>query len=116
MGSPESAPWWRALDHVRQTVAAGSPLNPDLQVTIHFHPDRRVGETLLLKHLVTDGIYRSQFETGTSNGGLTAHTGGDRWRWEHHMFGGAYDSASPSDRPKYGSLNYCCREAGVAKG
>ncbi|WP_253904998.1 DUF3626 domain-containing protein [Arthrobacter sp. H14] len=75
-------------------------------MTIHFHPDRPVGEVLLLSHLAVDGVYRSQFETGTSNGGLTAHPGGDRWNWEHRIFGGAYDHEPTSHRPKYGSLNY----------
>lgn len=87
-------------------VTAGPPLPADLDVTVHFHPDRPVGEVLLLRHLVSDGVYRSQFETGTSNGGLTAHPGGDRWRWEHRMFAGAYDHAPAVERPKYGSLNY----------
>lgn len=56
--------------------------------------------------LVREGVYRSQFETGTSNGGLTAHAGGERWNWESRMFGGAYDTQQPAMRPKYGALNY----------
>lgn len=71
-----------------------------------------VGRRLLLEHLVEDGVYRSQFETGTSNGGLTAHPGGDRWRWESYLFGGAYDAVPPQQRPKYGSLNHRQRPAG----
>lgn len=101
----ESVLWRRALMHVAG-LASGPHLGTDLDVTVHFHPDRPVGEVLLLRHLLSDGVYRSQFETGTSNGGLTAHVGGDRWRWEHRMFAGAYDHASPTERPKYGSLNY----------
>jgi hypothetical protein len=104
-------PWQRAVAHVASRVS-GPPLPEDLAVTVHFHPDRLVGEVSLLRHLVTDGVYRSQFETGTSNGGLTAHAGGDRWRWENRMFGGAYDHLPPSARPKYGSLNYRRRPAG----
>jgi hypothetical protein len=57
-------------------------------------------------------VYRSQFETGTSNGGLTAHPGGDRWRWESRIFAGAYDNAPAADRPKYGSLNFRGRLVG----
>ena len=110
MSSGEPA-WQLALRHVASRVS-GPALDPGLDVTVHFHPDRPVGEVLLLNHLVTDGVYRSQFETGTSNGGLTAHPGGDRWRWEHHMFGGAYDQAPPEGRPKYGALNYRRRPAG----
>lgn len=106
-----STSWRRALAHVAGLVT-GPPLAPGLDVTVHFHPDRLVGEVPLLRHLVTDGVYRSQFETGTSNGGLTAHAGGDRWRWEHRMFGGAYDDAAAGERPKYGSLNYRRRPAG----
>ena len=106
-----STSWRRALAHVTGLVT-GPPLAPDLDVTVHFHPDRLVGEVPLLRHLVTDGVYRSQFETGSSNGGLTAYAGGDRWRWEHRMFGGAYDAAAPGERPKYGSLNYRRRPAG----
>jgi hypothetical protein len=60
----------------------------------------------MIEVLAQEGIYRSQFETRTSNGGLTAHPGGDRWRWESRMFGTAYDTADPSLRPKYGALNY----------
>jgi len=37
---------------------------------------------------------------------LTAHPGGDRWRWESRLFGGAYDSVAAAQRPKYGSLNH----------
>ncbi|WP_240942024.1 DUF3626 domain-containing protein [Planosporangium thailandense] len=56
--------------------------------------------------MARDGIYRSQFVTGTSNGGLTAHPGGDRWRWESRIFGGAYDDAPDHERPVYGALNF----------
>ncbi len=101
----------QALAHVRGLVA-GAPLEPGIDVTIHFHPDRLVGEVSLLRHLADDGFYRSQFETQTSNGGLTAYPDGDRWRWEHRMFAGAYDEAPPSRRPVYGSLNYRRRPAG----
>jgi hypothetical protein len=56
--------------------------------------------------MARDGVYRSQFVTGTSNGGLTAYPGGDRWRWESRIFAGAYDDAAPDQRPVYGALNY----------
>jgi hypothetical protein len=59
-------------------------------------------------------VYRSQFETGTSNGGLTAHPGGDRWSWESRIFAGAYDDAPSAERPKYGSLNFPRRATGGA--
>jgi len=61
-----------------------------------------------------DGLYRSQFETGTCSGGLTAHPGGSRWRWEQRIFGSAYDDAPPLARPKYGALNHRHRSIGGA--
>lgn len=100
-----------ALAHVA-ALASGPPMDPSLRVTLHFHPDRLVDGVPLLQHLAIDGVYRSQFETGTSNGGLSAHPGGDRWRWEQRMFGGAYDGAPAEQRPKYGSLNHRRRSAG----
>ncbi|GIJ44316.1 hypothetical protein Val02_12020 [Virgisporangium aliadipatigenens] len=89
----------RALRFVAARCA-GDPLDPSLRITLNFHPDRT------LPALVADGVYVSQFVTGTSNGGLTAYPGGDRWRWERRMFGGAYDDAPPHARPVYGALNF----------
>jgi hypothetical protein len=66
----------------------------------------------MLEAMARDGLYLSQFETGTSNGGLTAHPGGDRWSWESRIFGKAYDEVPPTERPKYGSLNFRCRATG----
>ena len=100
-----------ALRHV-DSLSEGPPVDPTLRVTLHFHPDRLFAGRPLLEHLAEDGVYRSQFETFTSNGGLTAHPGGDRWAWEQRMFGGAYDTAPRSVRPKYGSLNHRRRPAG----
>ncbi|GAB3592964.1 DUF3626 domain-containing protein [Angustibacter peucedani] len=104
----------RALAHVAAR-SSGPPLPPDLRVTLHLHPDRAHPATgcLLLDQLAADGgRYRSQFETGTSNGGLTAHPGGDRWRWESRIFGGAYDDRPASERPVYGSLDHRRRPHG----
>ncbi|MEO6085437.1 MAG: DUF3626 domain-containing protein [Umezawaea sp.] len=81
-------------------------------MALHFHPDRLVAGTPILRRMARDGVYRSQFETGSSNGGLTAHPGGDRWRWESRIFAGAYDDAPAADRPKYGSLNFRGRLVG----
>ncbi|MDQ7810578.1 DUF3626 domain-containing protein [Amycolatopsis sp. A133] len=108
--APDGA-WKRAVTYVAAR-ATGPPLPADLDVTVHFHPDRPVGSVPLLRHWATDGVYRSQFETGTGNGGLTAHPGGARWRWEHRMFGGVYDTLPAGARPKYGSLNHRRRPAG----
>jgi hypothetical protein len=108
-GSPQA----RALAHVAAR-SAGSPLDAPFAVTLNFHPDRLWHGVPILLALARDGIYRSQFETGTSNGGLTAHEGGDRWRWESAMFGGAYDGAAPHERPKYGALDLAGRSTGAA--
>lgn len=94
----------RALEHVA-SLSSGDRLDPSLRVTLNFHPDRLVTGRGILEAMAADGVYRSQFETGTSNGGLTAHPGGDRWRWESRLFAGAYDDADASLRPKYGALN-----------
>ncbi|WP_281356630.1 DUF3626 domain-containing protein [Amycolatopsis anabasis] len=101
----------RALAHVA-ALAGGGPIAPDLRVTLQFHPDRLVHGVPILTAMARDGVYRSQFETGTSNGGLTAHPGGDRWRWESRLFAGAYDEVAAAERPKYGSLNFRRRAVG----
>jgi hypothetical protein len=93
-------------------MADGGPADPSWRVTLHFHPDRLVGGVAILEQMARDGVYRSQFETGVSNGGLTAYPGGDRWRWESRMFGGAYDDSPAAGRPKYGALNFRQRRVG----
>ncbi len=100
-----------AIAHVT-TLSTGAPVDPSLRVTLHFHPDRLVSGAPILELMARDGVYRSQFETGTSNGGLTAYPGGDRWRWESRIFAEAYDDGPPTDRPKYGSLNRHRRQVG----
>ncbi|MBC9716094.1 DUF3626 domain-containing protein [Streptomyces sp. TRM66268-LWL] len=104
----------RALAHVRG-LARGGPLDPALRVTLNFHPDRLTQDgTPILDAMAEHGVYRSQFVTGTSNGGLTAYEGGDRWRWESRIFGGAYDDAPAVERPVYGGLNFRRRTTGAA--
>ncbi|GLX86952.1 hypothetical protein tloyanaT_32050 [Thalassotalea loyana] len=84
-------------------------------VTINFHPDRITADNKpILQAIAEDGYLKSQFETGTSNGGLTAHEGGERWLWEQRVFDGAYDNAPNSLRPKYGALNFKQYEAGAS--
>ena len=95
----------RALRHVA-SLSRGSPVDPSLRVTVNFHPDRWAGSKLVVEALAVDGVYLSQFVTGTSGGGLTAYPGGDRWRWESRMFGSAYDGADGRARPVYGTLNF----------
>ncbi|MFY1615008.1 DUF3626 domain-containing protein [Micromonospora sp. WMMD736] len=78
------------------------------RITVNFHPDRLCADgRAVAAALAEDGVYRSQFVTGISAGGLTAYPGGDRDRWERRMFGGAYQQTgvTPADRPIYGGLN-----------
>ncbi|MFG2796488.1 DUF3626 domain-containing protein [Streptomyces pseudovenezuelae] len=102
-----------ALSHVA-AASQGPPVAPDVRITLNFHPDRLARGVPLLEALARDGVYHSQFVTGTSNGGLTAHPGGDRWRWESRIFGGAYDDADAHDRPVYGALNFRRQVVGAA--
>jgi hypothetical protein len=97
--------WEKAVAHVT-ALSAGDPVDPALRVTLNFHPDRG----RILSDFYQRGLYLSQFETGTSNGGL----GGPRLRWESRLFGGVYDDAPPAHRPKYGALNFRRRQAGGA--
>ncbi len=77
-------------------------------LTINFHPDRLLADgRSVARALDQDGVYRSQFETSISNGGLTAYPGGDRDRWERALFAGAYHGPEvrAAERPRYGGLN-----------
>lgn len=104
----------RALRFVAARTAAAPALPPDVRVTLSFHPDRLAAGRLALEGMAAEGVYASQFVTGTSAGGLTAHPGGDRWRWESRLFGGAYDTAPAHARPVYGALDDRCRDVGGA--
>jgi Protein of unknown function (DUF3626) len=70
-----TSPHPRAIEFVTAR-STGGLLDPWQRVTLNVHPDRTVDGVPILASLATDGVYRSQFETGTSNGGLTAHPGG----------------------------------------
>ncbi|WP_248502207.1 DUF3626 domain-containing protein [Streptomyces sp. D2-8] len=102
-----------ALRHVAAR-SAGPAIDPRLHITLNFHPDRMARDRPILTALARDGAYHSQFVTGTGNGGLTAHPGGDRWRWESRIFGGAYDAAAGHERPVYGALNFRRQVVGAA--
>jgi Protein of unknown function (DUF3626) len=102
-----------ALRHVA-ALSSGPPLDPGLRITLNFHPDRLSAGLPILEALARDGAYHSQFVTGTGNGGLTAHPGGDRWRWESRIFGGTYDDALPAERPVYGALDVRRQVVGAA--
>lgn len=87
-----------------------------MRVTLQFHPDWPFRGGTVIEAIARDGLYRSQFETGTSNGGLTAYEGGDRWRWESRLFGGRYDRVHPRERPVYGAVNSeDCRYGGSVR-
>jgi hypothetical protein len=91
-----------ALDHVRALFPSPGPagLFERAPITVSFHPDRIAASGLsVAEGLAVEGVYRSQFETGISNGGL----GGPRASWEERMFPGVYDG--PAGRPVYGGLN-----------
>jgi hypothetical protein len=103
----------RAIAHVR-ALSRGPAVDSSLRITVNFHPDWPVGRRTVLQALAAEGVYRSQFVTRTSNGGLTAHLGGDRWRWESQMFGGAYDEGPAEARPVYGALNFRRKTVGAA--
>ncbi|RYC13196.1 DUF3626 domain-containing protein [Nocardioides zhouii] len=74
-------------------------------IVLHFHPGLACVTGTVLEAIVAEGAYRSQWVRGTSNCGLTAHTGGHRWVWEARLFGRRYDDADPADRPVYGAWN-----------
>ncbi len=75
------------------------------RIVLHFHPGWGFDEVTVLEAIAASGVYKSQWETGTSNGGLTADPTGDRWRWESRIFDGRYDEAAATDRPVYGAWN-----------
>lgn len=107
------SPQGRALGHVA-SLSSGRPVDASLRLTLNFHPDREAAGRPALVALAQDGVYRSQFVTGTSNGGLTAYPGGDRWRWESRIFDGAYDGVPGEQRPVYGALNFRDSTVGAA--
>jgi len=83
-------------------------------VVLHFHPDRPVGLRTVVRGLLEDGIYKSQFETGISNGSVSAHPGGARDEWERSLFNGAYSGVEAMHRPKYGALDLMRNSDGLA--
>ncbi|MEV6302061.1 DUF3626 domain-containing protein [Actinoplanes sp. NPDC051861] len=81
--------------------AAPEPPPVPALITVNFHPDRLLADgRTVAACLAADGVYRTQFETGISNGGLNAAIGGARERWERQMFGPDHVG-----RPIYGALN-----------
>ncbi len=88
--------------------AALIAIKKNAPIDVNFHPDRLTPTGASVSEvLLQSGRYRNQFETGISNGGLTAFEGGARDIWEKRLFGGMYQQPGvlPADRPKYGALN-----------
>ncbi|MGK5681505.1 DUF3626 domain-containing protein [Actinoplanes sp. URMC 104] len=109
-----TSPADRALAHVRTLFPAPGPAVLDAPITVNFHPDRLLPDgSTVAQRLAAGGVYRSQFETGISNGGLTAYAGGERDRWEQRMFAGAY-AGLVRGRPVYGALNLAGHPDGAA--
>lgn len=100
-----SGPASAALRWVRSRSVTGEHLPARARVALHFNPGDDASEAGVLASILDQGLYVSQFVTGTSNGGLTAFAGGDRWRWEQRIFGGAYDYVDVQHRPVYGALD-----------
>lgn len=82
-------------------------------VTVNFHPDRVAadGQTAAGSLLVT-GVFRTQFETGTSAGSYSPEPTGARAQWERTLFG--LESVDPVHRPRYGGLNIAGHPDGAA--
>ena len=58
------------------------------RIALHFHPDRfGHNPPSVAERLLSEGVYRNQFETGLSSGSPTAFPGGERDIWERTLFG-----------------------------
>ncbi|MEE6450870.1 DUF3626 domain-containing protein [Gottfriedia acidiceleris] len=96
---------------------AVSNLKVNARIGLHFHPDRPDSTMkTVAEALLEQGVYKSQFETGLSNGSVSAYSGGERDLWEMRIFGGAYQLVGTSNyqRPKYGALNLMLHPDGPA--
>ncbi|MEH7387811.1 DUF3626 domain-containing protein [Bacillus sp. JJ1521] len=92
-------------------------LKAHARIGLHFHPDRPDSSMKsVAEALLESGIYKSQFETGLSNGSVSAYPGGERDLWEKRIFGGAYqlEGTTNNQRPKYGALNLMLHPDGPA--
>lgn len=106
---PTDAERWRAASGTNDDLDRWTDrLTTAGRLTVNFHPDRIASSGLsVAEGLATTGAYLSQWSTAISNGGRSAFPGGDRNRWEHQLFGGAYDGADPTmvAHPIYGALD-----------
>lgn len=104
----------KAAIDVVANKAKGGAIPSDCSITINFHPIVSINDESVVTCLLRDGVYRSQYETGTSSGSFSSHAGGRRWLWEQSMFDGVYDNAPAALRPKYGALNHLNSRSGGA--
>ncbi len=75
------------------------------RIAVHFHPERRSHDGRSVAECLLDsGVFKTQWETGTSTGSPSAFIGGARDVWEARLFGGAYEGTDPRERPRYGAL------------
>jgi hypothetical protein len=65
-------------------------------IIIHF-------DVSTLEDFLKDPYYRNLFETDTEK--RTSRLA-KRMRWENYLFDGLYDKAKPSERVKYGVMNF----------
>ncbi len=101
----------KALAYVRGLFPEPAPAGTldRAVITVNFHPYRLLADgRSVAQCLAADGVYRTQFETGISNGGVGAF----RDAWEQRMFPGCY--AGPAGRPVYGALNLAGHPDGAA--
>eukprot|EP00931_Biecheleriopsis_adriatica_P054868 TRINITY_DN32333_c0_g1_i1.p1 TRINITY_DN32333_c0_g1~~TRINITY_DN32333_c0_g1_i1.p1 ORF type:complete len:652 (-),score=113.97 TRINITY_DN32333_c0_g1_i1:160-2061(-) len=75
-------------------------------IIVHINLDK------MLQFMESDTHYRNQFETNTSGGLLKPKV---REKWERDLFGGCYDGAKGSERPKYGVQNVMNDPRGVIR-
>jgi hypothetical protein len=107
----EVLPGGRSPDELAAAIAGHG------RITLNFHPDRLIADgRTVAQALADEGVYRNQFETRISSGSRTAFAGGERDRWEHKLFGGAYQRAGVAarERPKYGALDLLGHPDGAA--
>ncbi|WP_231914384.1 DUF3626 domain-containing protein [Rhodococcus sp. LB1] len=97
---------WFHCNRTRAQPRPGPSARSDTPCDIALPLGPPFTDSSTLEAIADRGAYLSQFETQTGNGGLTAHPGSDRWKWESRIFGGAYDAHQAAERPKYGSLNH----------
>ena len=112
----ENALGWDSTDAMKALRFVRS----EAPIIIHFNAEKVMASFVDDTHyrywsstlvcVLTRGLCRNQFETGTSGGCLSAE---HRQKWEQRLFGGSYDGAHPRARPKYGVLNFTRDPSGI---